>query len=89
MAVYPAYWRRGYGEELTNWGLALAKDNGLGQILVANWMGEKLYLKVGFERVGSVALQPNDEEDVENGRYKGVELGILVYRLDDHKAKDI
>jgi GNAT superfamily N-acetyltransferase len=48
VAIHPAYWRRGHGKTLLNWGLALAEKDGVNTGVIANTTAVGLYLSLGL-----------------------------------------
>lgn len=65
VAIHPAYWRRGHGKALLNWGIALAESEGVKTGVAANTLGVGLYLSMGFVEIGRFVVQdrkdPNNE----------------------------
>lgn len=64
LVVHPAYWRRGHGEALVRWSLALADADGIKQGVSATPMGVKLYERLGYKPVDECVV-PGDEDDAE------------------------
>lgn len=73
LVVHPAYWRRGHGTALVNWGMELARLDRVKQGVIAACMGEKLYLSRGYEKLDDVAAV--DERDPE----QHVRVGVLEF----------
>jgi GNAT superfamily N-acetyltransferase len=61
--VHPAYWRRGHGKALLEWGLALARIDGVKAGVCTGFAGDAkhLYLSLGFVKIGEVSVK--DEQD--------------------------
>jgi len=49
VGIHPAYWRRGHGKTLLNWGLALAEKDGVNTGVIANTAAVGLYLALEDE----------------------------------------
>jgi N-acetylglutamate synthase-like GNAT family acetyltransferase len=64
VGIHPAYWCRGHGKTLLNWGLALAEKDGVNTGVIANTAAVGLYLALGFVRIGKITLE--DEEEPPN-----------------------
>jgi ribosomal protein S18 acetylase RimI-like enzyme len=63
LACHPDYQRQGAGEMLCRWGLEKAKAEKLAVTLCASPMGEGLYRRLGFRKVGSFRTQVDGEEE--------------------------
>jgi len=61
VAIHPAYWRRGHGKALLNWGLALAGRDGVKTGVVANSRFVGMYLSMDFVKVGGFEVIDEDE----------------------------
>lgn len=64
LAVHPAYWKRGHGTELVNWGIDLCKLDDATQGVSAADMGASLYKNLGYTFVCKVEAD-GDEDDPE------------------------
>jgi N-acetylglutamate synthase-like GNAT family acetyltransferase len=74
VVVHPAYWRRGHGTTLVNWGKSLADLDRIGKGVVAADMGEKLYASLGYQKLDEVSM-----EDITGPSPHNVSVGILKY----------
>jgi predicted N-acetyltransferase YhbS len=63
LAVHPEYQRYGIGAAIVNWGVELAESERVPIALFATPLGKKLYLKFGFEDVGSERVQVDGEDE--------------------------
>jgi N-acetylglutamate synthase-like GNAT family acetyltransferase len=67
MVVHPAYWARGHGSRLVEWGLALADLDGMKQgVMSGSASGIKLYLRLGVEQVDEFLLLDEGTSPPEN-----------------------
>ncbi|KAH0543410.1 hypothetical protein FGG08_002268 [Glutinoglossum americanum] len=73
LAVHPVYQRRGHGRALVEWGIQLARLDGLGVGTVASNMGELLFGAMGFRGVERVRVRDEGEDD------EGIEV-VVVWR---------
>ncbi|KAE9366620.1 hypothetical protein N431DRAFT_417442 [Stipitochalara longipes BDJ] len=64
ITIHPAYWRRGHGKALLNWGLALAREDGLKTGVCANTRAVGLYLSMGFVEVDRISAKDNEEPPI-------------------------
>lgn len=62
LAVHPAYWKKGHGTELVEWGKSLSDLDKVRQGLIAADMSEKLCKKLGYHLVCRIAAE-GDEVD--------------------------
>jgi len=74
VVVHPAYWSRGHGSRLVEWGIALADLDQAKQGVIAADMGEKLYLKLNFTKLEDVTVR-----DEVSPPPKAVKVGVLRY----------
>lgn len=74
VVVHPAYWRRGHGTTLVEWGKSLADLDRMEQDVVAADMGEKLYTSLGYQKLDEVKVEDNTGPSPHN-----VSVGILKY----------
>ncbi|KAI0187131.1 hypothetical protein EV127DRAFT_437409 [Xylaria flabelliformis] len=72
LVVHPAYWRRGHGTSLVEWGMALADLDQVDQGVVAAEMGEHLYLRLNYSKLAEVHVR-DDKDPAE------VTVGIVKY----------
>ena len=63
LGTHPDHRRRGYGTALCNWGISLAKDDGVVVSLFASPMGFPLYSQLGFKDLGTLTVQVLGETD--------------------------
>jgi GNAT superfamily N-acetyltransferase len=63
LGTHPDHRRRGYGTALCNWGISLAKDDGVVVSLFASPMGFLLYSQLGFKYLGTLTIQVLGETD--------------------------
>ena len=61
LAVHPDYQQCGIGTSVVNWGVEVARAEQVPVVLFATPVGKKLYLKFGFEDVGSERVQVDGE----------------------------
>ena len=73
LVVHPAYWRRGHGTVLLEWGLELVHLDYTKQGVIAADMGEKLYLSKGYKKLDMVIA--TDKSDPE----KTVKVAVLEF----------
>jgi GNAT superfamily N-acetyltransferase len=73
LVVHPAYWRRGHGTALLDWGMQLGSLDLVKQGVIAADMGEKLYLSKGYKKLANVIATD------ENDPVKEVKVGILEF----------
>ncbi|KAL2133371.1 hypothetical protein VTI74DRAFT_2459 [Chaetomium olivicolor] len=66
LATLPEFQRRGHGSSLCKWAMELVRRDSLKDMSVmASPMGYELYTRLGFQRVGTFAVQvPGEEEQV-------------------------
>lgn len=64
LCVHPAYWKKGHGSQLVQWGIELSKTDNVPQGVDAAEMGAKLVKKFGYEYICTLTLE-GDEEDSE------------------------
>lgn len=73
LVVHPAYWKRGHGTKLVNWGKELTSLDRVKQGVIAADMGEKLYLSKGYQKLDVITA--TDEDDNE----QQIEVGVLEF----------
>lgn len=73
LVVHPAYWRRGFGTELVEWGRDLARQERVVQGVVASSSGEGLCARLGFEKVGWASIEGD------TGRPEGLSLAVMIF----------
>lgn len=56
MATHPAYWRRGHATVITNWFLALAKQDDSGLAVAGAPIGKVFFGHVGFKELKTVEI---------------------------------
>ncbi|VUC30722.1 unnamed protein product [Clonostachys rosea] len=56
LVVHPAYWNRGHGTRLTQWGLDLAKVDNTRSGVIATQMGQTLYRGIGWKNLADVHI---------------------------------
>lgn len=71
--VHPAYWKRGHGSKLAQWGVDLAALDAVDQGVLASGMGTRLFEHVGFKRIIDLHV-PGDKKNPE-----GFDLTVLRY----------
>ena len=71
LVVHPAYWCRGHGTNLLEWGMKLANLDSVKQGVIATNMGEELCLSKGYKKLDDVVAV--DENDCS----KKIKLGVL------------
>jgi GNAT superfamily N-acetyltransferase len=74
LVTHPAYWGRGYGKALVQWGLDFAQIHNVGQGVIGPDMGMKVYLKAGFE------LKTELEWEGDEITPQGLRIGVAVWR---------
>jgi len=74
-AVHPAYWNRGHGTTLTQWGTKLADIDRVNQGVLASSMGAALFKHVGFQYITDVHIE-GDKEDPD-----GFSVAVLRYEF--------
>ncbi|KAK7415053.1 hypothetical protein QQX98_006191 [Neonectria punicea] len=74
VVVHPAYWKRGHGTSLVEWGKALADMDRVGQGVIAADMGEKLYTSLGYRKLDDVTAEEKDGAPPHE-----VQVGVLRY----------
>lgn len=77
LTVHPAYSRRGHGANLTQWGIELARIDGVDLGLVASEFGNKLYKRLGFGYVDQFKIEGDEISP------RGVEGEVLRWRFDE------
>jgi len=63
LATHPDFRRRGAGTMLCNWGKERAMERGHTLTVLASSMGKILYGAVGYNVLGSVIVQADEEEE--------------------------
>ncbi|KAK0739349.1 acyl-CoA N-acyltransferase [Apiosordaria backusii] len=63
MSTSPTYWCRGAGTRLLLWGMQRAREQGKVITVIADWMGKKLYKKLGFEELDTIVVQVEGEKE--------------------------
>ncbi|KAI1327875.1 hypothetical protein F5Y16DRAFT_182045 [Xylariaceae sp. FL0255] len=81
LAVHPAYWSRGHGGLLTQWGIELARIDQVKQGVIAAKMGEDLYRHLGYKALESLEI-PGDEITPQ-----GVTVTAMVLDVDDQTSQ--
>ncbi|KAK0634458.1 hypothetical protein B0T17DRAFT_485472 [Bombardia bombarda] len=61
LLCHPDYQRRGAGTALTNWGIDAARRLGVNTTVFASPMGESLYEKLGFKKLGTFRVQSDGD----------------------------
>ncbi|KAH7160972.1 hypothetical protein EDB81DRAFT_924210 [Dactylonectria macrodidyma] len=62
IVVHPAYRKRGHGERLARWGLALAAKDKVEIGVVATYQGAALCKRVGFDLLHNVEIKDDDDK---------------------------
>lgn len=75
LVVHPAYWGKGHGRTLVQWGLDFAKIDGVPQGVTGPDKGVKLYKALGFKYLADLELKGNDVVP------EGLKRGVLKYEL--------
>jgi N-acetylglutamate synthase-like GNAT family acetyltransferase len=73
LVIHPAYWRRGHGTALIEWGMQLSKTDAISQGVMPSHAGENNFFKLGFEKIDTIRV-PDD------GDAKGFDIAIGVYQ---------
>jgi GNAT superfamily N-acetyltransferase len=60
LVVHPAYWRRGHGTRLAQWGVKLSILDHINQGVIAEKMAVDLYHKLGYKHVEDVDIIGDD-----------------------------
>lgn len=60
LVVHPAYWKRGHGTQLAQWGLDLAKVDSIKQGVISAEMGKDLYLTMGFTNLEDLHIDGDE-----------------------------
>ncbi|KAF7555585.1 hypothetical protein G7Z17_g2075 [Cylindrodendrum hubeiense] len=74
LVVHPAYWKRGHGERLARWGMAMCDLDHIDQGVVASEMGATLFTRLGYERLTELQVEGDNEDD------KGLTYELLQYK---------
>ena len=64
LVVHPAYWRRGHGTNLAQWGIDFSRTDRINQCVSASEMGYPVFERLGFNVVCKIE-GPGDEADPE------------------------
>ncbi|KAM0418812.1 hypothetical protein ACHAPT_012253 [Fusarium lateritium] len=80
VVVHPAYWKRGHGGRLTQWGIQLSKLDNVFQGVIAAKMGKTLYTSLGFENLEDLRIEGDDIVP------QGVEVSVMQYRAKSGSA---
>jgi len=72
LVVHPAYWNRGHGTSLIEWGKRLSQMDAVSQGVLPSHAGEEIFFKLGYEHVAT--LRVPDDGDVE-----GFDIAVGVY----------
>ena len=56
IGVHPAYWRKGHGEALAKWCVALGEMDRVPMCISASPMGAKLFKRLGFKETELVVI---------------------------------
>ena len=73
VVVHPAYWGRGHGRDLVNWGMQLARVDKVKQGVTAAKMGADLYKKLGWQHLTEVHIKGDEIVP------QGVDVAIMEY----------
>jgi GNAT superfamily N-acetyltransferase len=74
--VHPAYWRHGHGARMVEWGMELARRDGVKVGVLSVPTGEKLYLRLGFKKLDEVVVHDDTEDTIEP---KELRAGVMEY----------
>ncbi len=77
LVVHPAYWKRGHGTKLAQWGLDLATADEVKQGVIATEMGKNLYRNLGFQSLEEIRI---DGDEV-------VPQGVIVSAMEFDSSK--
>ncbi|RSL74281.1 hypothetical protein CEP53_000410 [Fusarium sp. AF-6] len=80
VVVHPAYWRRGHGSRLAQWGIDLAKIDGVCQGVIAAKMGKALYLSLGYKNLTDLHLEGDEVVP------QGVGVSVMQYHVGSDPA---
>jgi len=78
-AIHPAYWRRGHGKALLQWGTPIADLDGVKVGVMSSALGVGLYKSTGFISIDD----PNIEEEGDGMKYivlaDGIKFALMQY----------
>ena len=81
LATLPEYQRRGAGRMLCEWGLAMAKEEGVAVTLFSSPIAQRLYAKLGFKEVGTVHVQVEGEKEF-------IEFSAMIWEREKKKKSE-
>lgn len=76
LATHPDFQRRGAASALCRWGIEHAGERKQPVTVFASPMGQKLYIYLGFEYLGTVPVQVEGEDEK-------LSIGAMVYSYPD------
>lgn len=76
LVVHPQYRACGHARRMLQWGLDMMDVDGASQGVIASHMGEPVYKRLGFQVVGEITVDGDDEAD-------GFSLRVLRYQASD------
>ena len=63
LGTHPDYQRRGAATQHCQWGMKLAKEQKVPITLFSSHSGQKLYSNIGFDRLATITVQVEGEEE--------------------------
>jgi GNAT superfamily N-acetyltransferase len=79
ICVHPAYWRKGHGKAMINWGIQLSEMDGVKLGVMTSRGGEDLYRSVGFKLLGEVSVERDIKQAGKSQAEDGIRFSLMEY----------